>query len=127
VPERISEVETLERLLREGNLETQTVLTRVWNMVEAEYRLTSESGIYRQTIEVGGEEQLSEVARLGTVLLYFRTFDDRYGYAVPTPDGWRYQLARNRQERQKLQTLFDSLRRNLREGFFDVPNPYSKG
>jgi hypothetical protein len=127
VPERVAEVDTLERLLSEGNLETQTVLTRVWNMVEGEYRLASESGIYRQTIEVEGEEQLAEVARLGTVLLYFKTFDNRFGYAVPDGAGWRYEVAANREERQKIQTLFDSLRRNLREGFFDVPNPYSEG
>lgn len=127
VEERIAEVETLERLLREGNLETQTILTRTWNMVEAEYRLSTESGIFRQRITLDGEEQLAEVAKLGTVLLYFRTFDDRFGYAVPAGDGeWSYRAAAGRDERQALQTLFDSLRRNLREGFFDVPNPYSE-
>jgi uncharacterized phage infection (PIP) family protein YhgE len=129
VSERISEVETLERLLNEGNLDTQTILTRVWNMIESEFRMTTESGIFRQTITVDGEEQLAEVARLGTVLLYFKTFDDRYGYAVPADggDGWSYRLAHNRTERQQIVTLFDSLRKNLRQGFFTVPNPYAEG
>jgi septal ring factor EnvC (AmiA/AmiB activator) len=127
VSERISEVETLERLLQEGNLETRTILTRVWNMIESEFRMTTESGIYRQTIRLNGEEQLAEVARLGTVFLYFKTFDDRYGYAVPANGGteWTYRLAEDRAERERIVTLFDSLRKNLRQGFYTIPNPYA--
>lgn len=127
VPERLGEVETLEQLLQEGSLETELLLTRIWNMVESEFRLTSESGLYRQTITVAGEDQLAEVARLGTVMLYFRTFDGRYGFASPTEDGWTYVIAEGREGQQQLATLFDSLRRNLREGFFTVPNPYNEG
>lgn len=125
VAERVAEVEELEQMLADGNVQSQTILTRTWNMVESEFRLTSESGIYRQTIEVGGEQQLAEVARLGTVLLYFKTFDDRYGYAVPAGEEWTYEFAKNREETQQISNLFDSLRKNLREGFYAIPNPYA--
>ena len=127
VSQRLAEVETLEGLLEEGSLETELLLTRIWNMVESEFRLTSESGLYRQTITVGGEDQLAEVARLGTVMLYFRTFDGRFGYATPEGDGWRYVVADGRERQQQVATLFESLRRNLREGFFTIPNPYHEG
>lgn len=123
--DRLEEVATLERLLSEGDLEAQTVLTRLWNTIDAEFRMTEEIGLYRQVVSVGGDEQLAEVARLGMVMLFFKTFDDRYGYAQPTGSGeWEYTLARNRAEQDQLEELFESLRRNLREGFFTLPNPY---
>jgi hypothetical protein len=96
-------------------------------MVDSEFRLATESGIYQQTVTVGGESKLADVARLGTVLLYFRTFDGQSGYAVPAGDGWEYRLATSREEQEQIANLFESLRRNLREGFFDVPNPYGEG
>ena len=127
IEERVAEVETLERLLSEGNMAAETILTRLWNMIESEFRLTSESGIYRQTVEIQGEAQLAEVARLGTVLLYFKTFDDRFGYAVPSGSDWSYTLVTDRERSQQIEKLFDSLRRNLREGFYTIPNPYAYG
>lgn len=127
VEDRLSELDDLQRLVSEGNLRADTLLSRVWNAVDAEFRLTTDSGIYRQTIQLSGNEQLAEVAKLGMVLMYFRTLDGRYGYVVPVGEGeWRYELASTREEIQQIDNLFESLRRNLREGFFDLPNPLNQ-
>lgn len=126
VPERIGEVEELQRQLETGGLDPQTVLTRLWNLIESEFRLTTESGIYQQTIEARGQQQLAEVARLGMVLMYYKTFDDRYGYVIRSGEGWTYREARDRTEQQQIVELFDSLRRNLRQGFFELPNPLTE-
>lgn len=123
VQERMAEVETLERLLAEESLETEKVLARLWNLLESEFRLTTESGLYQQTIVLDQQPQLAEVARLGMTLLYFKTFDDEYGYALPTDAGWRYQRTTDRDEERQIAQLFDSIRKNLREGFFTLPNP----
>jgi hypothetical protein len=69
-----------------------------------------------------GEEQLVEVVRLGMALLYFKTWDDRYGYAVPVSTGWEFRVASKR-EQQQIAVLYNSFRKNLREGFFYLPNP----
>jgi DNA repair exonuclease SbcCD ATPase subunit len=125
VSERVSAIEELEQTLADGNVPASTVLTRTWNMLDSEFRMTEESGIFRQRITVNGERQLAEVARLGTVLLYFRTFNDQYGYAVPQGEGeWSYELAQGREETTRISALFDALDRNLREGYFPIPNPY---
>jgi hypothetical protein len=124
VEDRLDGIDRLEDVLEDGNVDPQTVLTRLWNTVQSEYRLTGESGLFRQTIVVNGEEQLAEVARLGMVLMYFRTFDDRYGVVVPSGDEWRYVLVEDRTAARQIAELFDGLRRNLREGFFTLPNPY---
>ena len=126
VPERLEEVETLKRLLDEGTLETGKLLARIWNMVESEFRMTTESGLYKQSVEIDGGPQLAEAARLGMVFMYIKTLDGQYGYAVPTGDGWEYRLTADREEQRQIAELFDYLRKNLREGFFDIPNPTAK-
>lgn len=124
VNERMSEVDTLERLLREGSLETGKILARVWNLLESEFRMTSESGLYKQDIVVAGQPQLVEVARLGMTFMYFKTLDGKYGYVFPTDGrGWEYRVVKERENEEKIAVLFDSLRKNLREGYFELPNP----
>ena len=123
VPGRLEEIETLERLVAEGSLETDKILARTWNFLDSEFRLARESGIYHQTIVLDGQPQLAEVARLGMVFLYFKTLDGKYGYVVRTADGWRYTRSRSREQDKQIAYLFDSLRKNLREGFFTIPNP----
>jgi DNA repair exonuclease SbcCD ATPase subunit len=125
VPQRLSEVETLLRLLDDGHLDTGNILARIWNLVESEFRLTTESGLYRQVIDINGDSMLSEVARLGMVLLYYKTFNGKYGYAVNIGDEWHFIQARAVDEERQIDYLFNSLRKNLREGYFTLPNPYS--
>ena len=123
VDERLAEIDTLERLLAEGSVEKDKILARIWNMLESEFRMTAESGLYKQTIDLRGNPQLAEVARLGMMMMYFRTLKDEYGYVIPDGNGGRYLIARDRDQAQNIRSLFDSLRKNLREGFFVLPNP----
>ena len=124
---RLAELDSLERLLDEGRLDEASILARIWNTLEAEFRLARESGLYRQTITLNGEQQLAEVARLGMAIMYFKTFDEKFGYVVPAGSGWEYRIASSRDEQKQIEVLFDALRKNLREGYFVLPNPDAKG
>ena len=121
---RVAEIESLERLVLAGNLDASGFLARVWNQLEAEYRLSSDNGLYRQKVILAGREQMVEVARLGLVLIYFRTLDDHFGMAVPRDGAWEFVLSPDSQEIKKITALFDGLRKNLKEGYFPLPNPY---
>ncbi len=121
---RLQEVENLERLLDEGNLEPGGFLARVWNQLEAEYRLTGDNGLYRQKVTLDGQEQMVEVARLGMSLLYLRTLDDHYGLAAPRDGGWVFRTLPEGDDAKRIKALFDGLRKNLKEGFFPLPNPF---
>ena len=122
--QRLETVATIERLRADGSLGDQTALTRLWNIVDSEFRLVGDSGLYRQTISLQGEEKLAEVARLGMVLLYFRTLDGQVGTAIPVDGSYRYETVADPDSRGQIEELFDALQRNLRQGFFTVPNPY---
>ena len=123
--DRLNELDGLERILTADRIPESDALARLWNILEEESRLCRETGLYRQTITLNGEEQLAEVARLGMVFLYFRTFDGKYGYAVQENAQWHYEEAKSGDDEQRIEQLFASLKKNLREGYFELPLPSS--
>ena len=123
--QRLATLETIDRLRTDGSMDDKTALTRLWNLVDSEFRLVSDSGLYRQVIMVDGEEKLAEVARLGMVLIYFRTMDGDLGYVTPGDGEDHFKILQDNESRQQIQNLFDALKRNLRRGFFLLPNPLS--
>ncbi|MBN2510769.1 MAG: DUF3450 family protein [Spirochaetales bacterium] len=121
--DRLNELDSLERVLTSQRLLESEALARMWNIMEEEARLCRESGLYRQTISLHGEDQLAEVARLGMVLLYFKTFDGVFGYALRNESVWTYVEAGSREDAKNIENLFVSLKKNLREGYFELPIP----
>ena len=123
--ERLAKLDELESQLDSGALKPPRVANRLWSFHADEVRLTGESGIYRQPVSVGGEERLVDVARVGMMLLYFRTDDNQYGYAEPRGDRWSFRYVDDREAASRIDGLFDSLKKQIRTGFFRLPNPMS--
>jgi hypothetical protein len=121
--ERAAELEKLEELVTTNKLEPEKALARLWTLLEAELRLTHENGLYRQSIVIGGENQLADVVKLGMVLMYFRTFEGQVGYVVRAGNGWEYKVINGREDRKRILYLFDSLEKHIRQGYFELPNP----
>jgi len=119
--ERLADLDRLERQLDEGTISVPTAFARLWSKAEDEFRLGRESGLYKQVIVVSGEESIADVARIGMVMLFFRTPDERYGRAVRTPEGWRFRLYETEEEASMVEDLFESFRKNIRVGFFTLP------
>lgn len=120
--ERLGELDRLEEQIKKELLTPEKGGIRLWQFIEDEVRLTRESGLYRQTITLGGEEILSDVARVGMVALYFKTADGRLGHVERDGDDWKYIELDGEQERAQIENLFDAFQKNIRVGFFQVPN-----
>jgi len=96
----------------------------MWAFIEDEIRLSKENGIYQQTIDLNGEQVLADIAKLGTVLMYFQTGDKRVGMASRAADGnWHYIETTQNKEIEQIALLFDSLKKQIRQGYFELPNP----
>lgn len=119
---RMAEVEKIESQLDAALLTPERAISRLWAFVEDELRMTSESGLYQQTIRVHGEEQLADVLRVGMVMLFFKTGDGQVGYASNTHDGWTFTTLDGDASRKRVRTLFDSFKKQIRVGYFEVPN-----
>lgn len=121
--ERLAAVDKIAEQYRAGLLPPARALMRLWSFLEDEFRLTRESGLYRQTVSVGGEEQLVDVARIGMVMLYFKSADDlRVGRAVKKDGKWGFEYITAPKDQENVFRLFDSFQKQIRSGFFQLPN-----
>jgi TolA-binding protein len=124
--ERKSVIEDIVRDLQGRKITSQHAINRLWAFLEDEMRLARENAIYSQTIELNGEQMLVDVAKLGTVLMYFKTRDDKYGQAVNN-NGWQFKLFDDEKDSQAVANLFDSLKKQIRQGYFNLPLTLEQG
>ncbi len=120
--ERLGELEEVITQLEAGVNTPQRAINRLWAFVEDELRISRENAIYSQTIQLNGQPVLADVAKLGSVALYFRTRDDRYGLARPSTNQWSWEIAESTSEQEQIASLFDALRKQIRQGYFELPN-----
>ena len=122
IDERLEALSDIRSQLESGALAPPRVINRLWSYYEDELRLARENGLYSQIIPLAGDRVLADIAKLGTVAMYFKTRDGRSGYAVRRGSNWNYQVAEARAERQQIDTLFESLAKQIRSGYFVLPN-----
>lgn len=119
--ERLGEIAQLRTQLANGSVPPERAVNRLWALYEDEFRLTRDNSLHSQTIALGNERVLADVAKLGTVALYFRTGDERYGQALRTNDGWRFVELADAADIARTQALFDALGKQIRQGYFELP------
>ncbi|MEM7053981.1 MAG: DUF3450 family protein [Pseudomonadota bacterium] len=122
VDERLDALAEIRNQLESGALAPPRVINRLWSFYEDELRLTRENALYSQIIPLEGDRVLADVAKLGTVAMYFQTRDDRVGQAVRSGGDWRFVTVEGRIDQQQIETLFDSLQKQIRTGYFELPN-----
>ncbi|NBD95884.1 MAG: DUF3450 family protein [Gammaproteobacteria bacterium] len=120
--ERMAALDEIQTQLETGALAPPRAINRLWGFYEDELRLTRENGLYSQVITLEGEQVLADVARLGTVAMYFKTRDGDYGEARRSGDDWRFAELDDRASIQRVDKLFESLRKQIRTGYFELPN-----
>lgn len=122
VEERLGELEQFRTQLENGSLPPQRAVNRLWAFYEDEFRLTRENGLHAQTIALGNERVLADVAKLGVMALYFQTKDGRVGQAQWQKAGeWRFVATEDEARKAQIAALFDSLRKQIRQGYFELP------
>lgn len=127
IEERVAALEKLKEDVQEDIIAPATAVQRLWTAVEDEMRLGRENGMYQQTIQVDGDEVLADVARVGMVMLYFRTPDGRFGRAVREGGGWSFQVYADSADAERLEALYEKLEARVRVGFFELPDALPEG
>lgn len=119
--ERLAALEELRTKVGAAQLPPHRAANRLWAFVEDEFRITRETGLHQQTIRVGDEQLLADVAKVGSVMLLFRTDDGRVGAARRGNGGWTFEVAAAEADQQRIAALFDSLGKQIRQGYFELP------
>ncbi|MCB1950093.1 MAG: DUF3450 domain-containing protein [Burkholderiales bacterium] len=127
IADRIKAIETLEDNITNQHVDPNKAVNQTWALIEDEIRLSKENGLYQQTISLDGEKVLADVAKLGTVFLFFQTRDNRTGMARQSESGeWRFEITKSSGDAERIARLFDSLKKQIRQGYFELPNPLRK-
>lgn len=121
VEERVAALEEIRRQMADGTLSPGRAASRLWAFFEDELRGAREVALHSQTVVLGGERVLADVVKVGSMALYFRTPDGRFGQAVRSGGGWDYRLAEDASFRASVAALFDALRKQIRRGWFQLP------
>lgn len=122
VEERLQGLKEIRQQLKAGSLSPAKSANRVWGFVEDEILLTKENAIYKQRITLNDQVMLADVAKIGMVMMYFRTPDGGYGVIRKQNDNWAYQLEEDAQKVSQIEYLFDSLEKKIRTGYFELPS-----
>jgi uncharacterized coiled-coil protein SlyX len=125
IAERKAAVRDLLTKLDKGELSGPRALNQMWGLVEDEFRLTKGSGLFRQEIVLDGEERLAEVVRIGTMMMFFETTNGQRGFARREGDGFGYVVVSDKAN-DLVADLFDSFEKQVRTGYFEVPNALLK-
>lgn len=119
--DRMAELESFRAQVANGSLPPARAVNRLWALFEDELRLTRDNSLHKQTIQLGDERVLADVAKLGSMQLYFRTHDGRVGQAVRGDSGWRFAQAGDEASATRIDALFDALQKQIRQGYFELP------
>jgi predicted RNase H-like nuclease (RuvC/YqgF family) len=124
--ERLNAIKEIATQLQSSLITPEKAANRLWAFCEDEIRMTKENGIFRQSVTLEGEERLVDVARIGMVAMYFKTGDDVMGYVQKSNNAWSYRLAESSAQKEQIATLFDAFKKQIRSGFFTIPNTLSE-
>lgn len=120
--ERLADIEKIKSQLEGDLVSPQKALALTWNAYSDGLRMSKENGIFKQTIKIDGQDRLAEVARIGTVAMFFKLPDDTVGQASKDTTGWYYKEAVSKTEQEQILALFDSFKKQIRSGYFTLPN-----
>ncbi len=120
--ERLAALDKIDEQYKAGLVTAGRALSRLWSFVEDEFRMTRENGLYKQTVTVDGEERLAEVVRLGMVMMFYKTDDGDTGRAVQRDGQWSFEAINNPDEQRAILDLFSSFKKQIRVGYFELPN-----
>lgn len=122
VVERVADIEKIKSDLKSGNITQEKALSLTWASYDDVLRLTKEIGIFKQQINVGGEENLAKVAKIGSTMLFFITLDEQMGYAKKRGDKYEFVAVDDTKSKKEIHDLFDALLKQIRTGYFTLPN-----
>ena len=122
--ERLADLQRVKLQLDNSQITPQKALALLWNSYDDAVRISKESGLFKQSVMIDGEARLAQIARIGSVAMYFKTPDERVGYVVKNSDRWEYKEVINKDEKKEIITLFDAFKKHIKTGYFTLPNAF---
>lgn len=120
---RLTDIQKIEDSLAAGTMNTQKAMGRLWAFIEDEMRLGKENGVHRQTLVIDGQEHLVSIAKLGMAIMFYKTTDNKVGFARRKDDGaYEFVAITDKTQVENVLGLYDGLKKQIRTGEYTIPN-----
>ena len=120
--DRLAALVKIKTDLKKGDITQEKALALTWASYDDALRLTKEIGLFKQEITLNDEATLAKIAKIGSVMMFFATFDDKVGYVKQEGDTYQYVTVTDETQRTQIVKLFDALQKQIRTGYFTLPN-----
>lgn len=122
VEERLAALEKIKSDLKSGDITQEKALALTWANYDDALRLTKEIGLFKQEIILDNEAKLAKIAKIGSVMMFFSTLDDKVGYVKQEGNAYVYMTVTDETQKTQIIKLFDALQKQIRTGYFSLPN-----
>lgn len=122
VEERNAALEKIKTDLKKGDITQEKALALTWANYDDALRLTKEIGVFKQEIVLDNEAKLAKIAKIGSVMMFFSTLDEKVGYVKQEGNTYAYVTVTDETEQAQIIKLFDALQKQIRTGYFSLPN-----
>ncbi len=122
VEERLAALVKIKTDLKNGDITQEKALALTWASYDDTLRLTKEIGLFKQEITLDEKAKLAKIAKIGSVMMFFATLDDKVGYVKQEGDAYQYVTVTDKTQRTQIIKLFDALQKQIRTGYFTLPN-----
>lgn len=122
VEERLAGVNKIQQQLNDKLITQEKALSLVWAGFDDNLRMTKEIGVFKQEIVLDNKKVLCEIGKIGTIMMFFATADNRLGYVVKEGNSYKYKVTQDKNEKEKIAALFNALKLQIRTGYFQLPN-----
>ncbi|QSZ42715.1 DUF3450 family protein [Sulfurimonas aquatica] len=122
VDSRVADLHKIKADLEEGLITNEKALSLTWASYDDTIRVTKEIGLFKQQIDFKGKKVLARIAKLGSVAMFFSTPSNEVGFVVKEANKYSYKHITNPEDIKKIVTLFDALQKQIRTGYFELPN-----
>lgn len=122
VDARVADLNKIKSDLEKGLITNEKALSLTWASYDDTIRVTKEIGIFKQQINFKGKKVLAQIAKLGSVAMFFSTPSNEVGFVLKKGNSYEYKHITNPEDVKKIVSLFDALQKQIRTGFFELPN-----
>ncbi|MDF1877198.1 DUF3450 family protein [Sulfurimonas sp. SAG-AH-194-L11] len=122
VEARVADLHKIKSDLNANLITNEKALALTWAAYDDTIRVTKEIGLFKQQIDIKGKKVLAQIAKLGSIALFFSTPSNEVGFVVKKGNTYEYKLITNPEDIKKIVALFDALQKQIRTGYFELPN-----
>jgi hypothetical protein len=118
---RLNALKEIEDQMISGAISPFRAISRLWAFYEDEFRLTKENGIFSQPMKLDGTKRIVQIARIGMVTAYYKYGEENFGIFIKKDGKWQTKALDTKEHQKQVEYLFESLRKQIRAGYFELP------